>query len=1159
MDKPSLRFRSLDIRQMPGFPRGLFNYTDFHDSINIIAGPNASGKSSTAYALQQVIWPSLGNDLQAVARILIDGEEWRIEKKLSRTTIQREGQKAELPSRPSQNERRRYVLSLHDLVQVEDKELAQLIVKESVGGYDLEQARGELEYDDQISTRSSKAFKLYEEAADRYEDTRRKQSALKERFRRIEDLREQKEEAEKAEKAAELFTLYREYKEAGQQREQARQKLDNFPGGLDRASGDEAERLDQIKQSIRDKKNENVSLEQKIEEARNQLESIDLPEEGLSNQKHDLLDKFANRLQSLQNSLDETERRINGEREKAREALRSLEAEVEEGSWEGISSTELSDLEEWVQNAFQVTGERQLKKRELKQLREESSSERRDRLRVKEGIALLAEWLERKSSESAADFPAWSIGLLIGLGAATGIATHLVGVHGLWGIAGMIALGGYLWLRRSGTSQGREATQVITKYENTQLPAPQQWSVEQVVETIDHLTGELEKSRREEHRQMRMEQLKADIDRIEQDKLQEVKSQRDQWLKQLGTVPEVLERGEDGFARFYWFVNRLNRWQNAREEIKGGEQTIADLRKQKNEVLEKIDQELSFLDEEIPGKPEEVGVLVREVERREQRRQEAARSIETNRRQLQNNQREIEQLQAQAQKIADRFDLEQPELEEVRRRVKLLDDYKDSKKEYEHAEFKLSQRRQALETHPLYEQYAEKLEKLGPDQLKREQEELKTKAREREKKQKEIQEIQTLVDQARNEHDLEEALQDKEEAVESLEELYNENISAITGNILVGKIKRITRNQNRPAVFTRASQLFNRITGGRYDVQIEEENRRFNAYDNIRDHGLTLDQLSTGTRIQLLLSVRLAFIETQEQAMQLPLIADELLANSDEQRARAIIRALVEMSREGRQIFYFTAQADEVYKWKTYLDEHNREFQLFEIGQETGGSFAFYETYRPPADSMKMLSNVPEPDDKDHQRYGEQLNVPSFDLVLHKPGQLHLWYLIEDVNLLYECLRRDIRFWGGLRSYLEHGGRIPGLEEDHWERVSDRVKWLDRFQNLYCQGRPVPIDRSVLEETDAVTETFLEAVDQKLQEVKGDPRRLLDALRDGEVSRFQKAKMEELKEYLLRHDYIDEQESLPLGEIQSRLQAYVDQLSISREETQRLVDRILDE
>ena len=102
----------------------------------------------------------------------------------------------------------------------------------------------------------------------------------------------------------------------------------------------------------------------------------------------------------------------------------------------------------------------------------------------------------------------------------------------------------------------------------------------------------------------------------------------------------------------------------------------------------------------------------------------------------------------------------------------------------------------------------------------------------------------------------------------------------------------------------------------------------FTAVDQVERRGRSLDQLSSGTRVQLLLAVRIAFVEQQEQGVKLPLLLDEVLGNSDDERARAIMEAVVELSREGRQIFYFTAQMDEVARWRALFAEDARYHEM---------------------------------------------------------------------------------------------------------------------------------------------------------------------------------------------------------------------------------------
>ncbi len=75
-----LAFREVDVRKAPGIDPG-YAIRDLSPDINIVYGPNASGKSTTARAIQALIWPhpsslrghALAGDFQ------LDGECWHVE------------------------------------------------------------------------------------------------------------------------------------------------------------------------------------------------------------------------------------------------------------------------------------------------------------------------------------------------------------------------------------------------------------------------------------------------------------------------------------------------------------------------------------------------------------------------------------------------------------------------------------------------------------------------------------------------------------------------------------------------------------------------------------------------------------------------------------------------------------------------------------------------------------------------------------------------------------------------------------------------------------------------------------------------------------------------------------------------------------------------
>ena len=168
-------------------------------------------------------------------------------------------------------------------------------------------------------------------------------------------------------------------------------------------------------------------------------------------------------------------------------------------------------------------------------------------------------------------------------------------------------------------------------------------------------------------------------------------------------------------------------------------------------------------------------------------------------------------------------------------------------------------------------------------------------------------------------HSLENALAEKENKRVELENVRSQKAAKAVGQAILDTL-RDSAIRNAPPVFQRAQENFERVTGNRYTLGIPEDNT-FRARDHQLNRDFDLTKLSSATRVQLLLSVRLAFVETQETNFRLPLTLDETLANSDDPRAQAIIKTMSTLA-ANRQIFYFTAQEDEVNKWKDYVTDN---------------------------------------------------------------------------------------------------------------------------------------------------------------------------------------------------------------------------------------------
>ena len=118
-------------------------------------------------------------------------------------------------------------------------------------------------------------------------------------------------------------------------------------------------------------------------------------------------------------------------------------------------------------------------------------------------------------------------------------------------------------------------------------------------------------------------------------------------------------------------------------------------------------------------------------------------------------------------------------------------------------------------------------------------------------------------------------------------------------------------SESQPRVYRRASRLMSIMTGGRW-VQVEigdgGELRVADEFGMAREPSL----LSMGTCQQLYLALRIALLETAENVgTHIPVLADDILVNFDDQRRRGAAAALVDLARR-RQVIIFTCHAEVV-------------------------------------------------------------------------------------------------------------------------------------------------------------------------------------------------------------------------------------------------------
>ncbi|QDU39121.1 hypothetical protein Mal4_34560 [Maioricimonas rarisocia] len=111
----------------------------------------------------------------------------------------------------------------------------------------------------------------------------------------------------------------------------------------------------------------------------------------------------------------------------------------------------------------------------------------------------------------------------------------------------------------------------------------------------------------------------------------------------------------------------------------------------------------------------------------------------------------------------------------------------------------------------------------------------------------------------------------------------------------------------QPETLKKASEYLDRLTCRKYrNIWVPLGERRL-LIDDDQGQATRVEHLSSGTREQLFLAIRLAMIqEFAGQGVDLPMVLDDVVVNFDQVRTEAAVNTLIEFAEDGQQILLFT-------------------------------------------------------------------------------------------------------------------------------------------------------------------------------------------------------------------------------------------------------------
>ncbi len=1144
---------AVTLDRAPGFETTGFSLDGFSPGVNVVYGANAAGKSTLAEAIRWSLWPDESPSSATVrTELTYDGELRRIELHGGVSEHFRDGEPADAIPVPSLDGGRRYALSLHDMLQEEtdDGEFASVIQRESTGGFNIDAVRDEfgLTGGATPATRGISATQEAAAAIDQVDQLRRDAPDLEAERTRLSQLEEDLAAAADASERVDLLETAIEYRKAQDAYDQRVDEVTSFPDELASFNGDELDRLDDLDEQIAQQKRVEQEAAVKYREAADKLAGTELPEDGVTDVMLQTLREYRDELDDAEDNRDRLQREVAGAEAKRSEIREKIPLDLDGETLREVDTDDLVELRSFVSKVAEVDGKAQVEAAIDEWLAEESK-ESTDRETLESGRNALENWLAAPP-EQATDKPSSQGPVAAAITA--GILTALSGVvialtvnpaGGLLTIFGL-ALAGYAALSAGSDDTGTDNTARATHAETfrqTGLAEPATWEPDTVRDRVDDIRERLQAIEVDVQESQKRDELRAqfDIDDVRE----ELETARERLRDRFGT--EVEDDIELAVT-----VERIERWQAADETVAGKQAALQEASDQVKTYREQFCETIKpyttdaytytvETSADATAAVESLDQRHRDYENATQRLAEVDGSVAAAHEKL-------DRYRAERESLFTERGLEPGEQERLATLCEQFAEYETAVEAKSTAETTLENRRGDLRDHDAYD---EAIEERDKDDLEKELDKKREIAAQYDKLLQEKTTLEKEIEDAKASTEIAAAVQERDEALRALEEALETDVADAVTDTLLEFVEAETVTSNQEPVFQRADDLLRRITDGQFELRLEDGT--FRAYDTGEQRRVNLNDLSSGTRVQVLLAVRVAFVEHREQETAPPLLLDETLAPFDDQRAETVLDTVVDLARAGRQVFYFTARNDERARWKTRLEESDVEYSLQQLTASDGHD----PVAEPPAVEAAGMIHVPSPDGDDHQSYRERLNVPTFD-PRQGAASAPLWYVTEDPEVLHRLRSAGIERWGHLRSLLEVGAVDGLLTQSAREQVRRHGVALESFVEAYTVGRGKAVDRDVLEASGAVSNTFIDKVSELADSADGNPEEILDALPD--VSHFRQDKIEKLREYFRQENYLDPRPTRPDEQIRSTVVDTYCQHGLEPSTAATAADRLLD-
>ncbi|MBB5021940.1 ATP-binding protein [Desulfurispira natronophila] len=1110
-----MKLVKLHIDTLPGIESGL-SIDAIGLGTNLITGPNAIGKSSLIRSLRYLIGEPQSADPAALSlnAEFVDGDNRFVVRRLGRDiTWQCNGEPTSRPSLPRPEQLHCYWLSMEDLLGAHsgDSYLLAELRRSMSGGCDLPALRSDprflvgsrVGYSEARNLRE--AQKQVQQIESSYEELRRNESRVPQLQEEIARCRQARKEQQQLERA--LQWLY-----CREQWQRVQSELAALPPHMERLRGDEWRRLESLRNKRRELHQQRGQAHGRVEHSRQQLLQTGLEQHQPS--RTDLASR-QREVQQLQHLMDQR-REVNQQCDRL-QAQRQAAVEALGGSGENPPCLSPHD----VQRAQDLAGKHQQALHHCQQLEPLLAAtpepDPQEQQRCNQAANILRQWLASLTLPRTLP-PAALVAAGGGLLAAVASLWF-----SLWIALVPAAVGtlGAMWAWWQVQQFHREQRRLQEHYQQTVDQKPSRWQRTEVQEHLQALELRIADL---QHQQVRFQAAQDIAARLEaaRTELAQLDAQCETFGSELNLDPRLTIGAQAHFAHL------VESYQRAQQEYLAGETQRKRLEEEIAQVQSRISAYIIRWQAEADPAMEAPALQISldDLATRLEQAQSAQREMETTWRDITRLDKEIQQLADEEGSVFTEVGLEPGQDQELQHRLDQLPRWRELQKDQIKWQSHETEQRVALEQYP---RLVALVEADRRDELEKQREQAAQRASTLEQRQEELTTIQTRLAEAGRDGRLEQALAEVERYRTSLEERYQESQLARTAQLLLDGVEGEYRREHEPAVLRYARQRFQRFTHYHFDIELDDGGD-IRARDVQYQASRSLTELSTATRMQLLLAMRLAWAQHLEQGQaSLPLFLDEALTTSDEHRFTQVVQSLDQIvQEEQRQLFYLSARRHEVALWKRIAQEPPHHIDLAQL------RFATVDD-----ESLELVSvatePLPTPEGQDAAAYAHTLGLPPVDL--YQPlSTLHIFHLLRDDLWLLHHLMENWRIFSlGQLENLLYSSAVDAAISDPRKRqqLQNRCQTARAWMGAWRHGRGRPVNRTVLEDSGCISEKFMDGVAELAQSVDSDGMALIDGLRRGEVPRFRAKNIDELEQWLEENEYIaPQQEPLDVDERQ---------------------------